>query len=69
VIKYNERSNHSINYIHTDWDYFNYLLESNINPSVLLKTADQLEREQRFMTAMQESAWKYTCYQYKAKGS
>jgi hypothetical protein len=30
---------------YTDWDYFNYLLECNINLSALLKTADQLEKE------------------------
>jgi Ribonuclease G/E len=46
---------------HTDGDYFNYLLESNINLSVLLKTADQLERElNAFTTAIQEAAWNST---------
>jgi adenylate cyclase len=41
----------------TDWDYFNHLLESNINLTVPLKTADQLERElNAFMTAIQEAA-------------
>jgi hypothetical protein len=45
----------------TDWDYFNYLLESNINLSVPLKTVDQLEREQNvFMTDIQEAAWNNT---------
>jgi hypothetical protein len=45
----------------TDWDYFNYLLESNINLSVPLKTADQLERElNAFMTAIPEAAWNST---------
>jgi hypothetical protein len=29
---------------HTDWDCFNYLLECNINLSVLLKTTDKLEK-------------------------
>jgi hypothetical protein len=39
----------------------NYLLESNINLSVLLKTADQLERElNAFMTIIQEAAWNST---------
>jgi hypothetical protein len=46
---------------HTDWDYFNYLLENNINLSALLKTADQLQRElNAFMTAIQEAAWNST---------
>jgi hypothetical protein len=46
---------------HTDWDYFNHLLESNINLTVPLKTADQLEREQNvFTTAIQEAAWNST---------
>jgi hypothetical protein len=46
---------------HTDCDYFNYLLESNINLSVLLKTADQLERElNAFTTAIREAAWNST---------
>jgi hypothetical protein len=46
---------------HSDWDYFNYLLESNINLSVQLKTADQLERElNAFTTATQEAAWNST---------
>jgi hypothetical protein len=46
---------------HTDWDYFNYLLESNINLSVLLKTADQLERKlNASTTAIQEAAWNST---------
>jgi hypothetical protein len=29
---------------HTDWDYFNYLLESNFNLSVMLKAANRLEK-------------------------
>jgi adenylate cyclase len=42
---------------HTDWDYFNRLLENNINLSVSLKTTDQLERELKaFTTAIQEAA-------------
>jgi hypothetical protein len=46
---------------HTDWDYINYLLESNINLSVPLKTADHLERElNAFTTAIQETAWNST---------
>jgi hypothetical protein len=46
---------------HTGWDYFNYLLENNINLSVQLKTADQLERElNAFTTAIQEAAWNGT---------
>jgi adenylate cyclase len=46
---------------HTDWDYFNHLLESNINLTVPPKTADQLERElNAFMTAIQEAAWNST---------
>jgi hypothetical protein len=46
---------------HTDWDYFNHLPESNINLSVPLKTADQLERERNaFTTAIQEAAWNST---------
>jgi hypothetical protein len=46
---------------HTDWDYFNYLLESNISLLVPLKIADQLERElNAFMTAIQEDAWNST---------
>jgi hypothetical protein len=46
---------------HTDWDYFNYLLESNTNLSVPLKTADQLERElNASMTVIQEAAWNNT---------
>jgi hypothetical protein len=46
---------------HTDWDYFNYLLESNINLSVPLKTAHQLERKlNAFMTAIHEAAWNST---------
>jgi hypothetical protein len=54
---------------HTDWDYFNYLLENNINLSVQIKTVDQLERElNAFRTAIQDAAW-YTCYQKKAKRS
>jgi hypothetical protein len=43
---------------HKDQDYFNHLLESNINLTVLLKTADQLERQlNAFATAIQEAAW------------
>jgi adenylate cyclase len=46
---------------HTDWDYFNYLLESNINLSVPLKTANQLERELNALTtAIQEAPWNST---------
>jgi hypothetical protein len=46
---------------HADWDYFNDLLEININISVPLKTADQLERElDAFTTAIQEAAWNST---------
>jgi hypothetical protein len=46
---------------HTDWDYFNHLLKSNINLSVPLKTADQLEWElNAFTTAIQEAAWNST---------
>jgi hypothetical protein len=46
---------------HTDWDYFNYILESNTNLSVPLKTADQLERElNAFTTVIQEAAWNST---------
>jgi hypothetical protein len=42
-------------------DYFNYLLENNINLSVPLKTADQLEREPNaFTTAIQKAAWNST---------
>jgi RNA polymerase-interacting CarD/CdnL/TRCF family regulator len=45
----------------TDWDCFNHLLESNINLSVPLKTADQLERElNAFTTAIQEVVWNST---------
>jgi hypothetical protein len=45
----------------TNWDYFNCLLESNINLSVSLKTADQLERElNAFIAAIQEAAWNST---------
>jgi hypothetical protein len=51
---------------HRDWDYFNYLLESNINLSLTLKTADQLERDlNAFTAAIQEAA----CYQNKSKMS
>ena len=46
---------------YTDWDYFNFLLENNINLSVPLKTIDQLENEvQQFTTAIQNAAWKST---------
>jgi hypothetical protein len=46
---------------HTDRDYFNHLLESDINLSVPLKTADELERElNAFTTAIQEAAWNST---------
>jgi hypothetical protein len=42
---------------HTDWNYFNSLPGSNINLSVPLKTADQLERELDTSTnAIQEAA-------------
>jgi hypothetical protein len=47
---------------HTDWDYFRYFLESNVNLSVPLKPADQLERElNAFTTAIQEGTWNSTC--------
>jgi hypothetical protein len=46
---------------HTDWDYFNYLLECNINLSVSRKTTDQLEKELKtFTSAIQEAAWNST---------
>jgi hypothetical protein len=46
---------------HTDRDYFNYLLESNIKLSVPLQTADQLKRElNAFTAAIQEIAWSST---------
>jgi RNA polymerase-interacting CarD/CdnL/TRCF family regulator len=48
-------------YFTTDWDYFNHLLESKINLTVPLKTADHLERElNAFTTAIQEAAWNST---------
>jgi hypothetical protein len=46
---------------HTDWDCFNYLLECNINLSLLLKTTDQLEKElNTFTTAIRGAAWDST---------
>jgi hypothetical protein len=46
---------------HRGWDYLNYLLQRNIEISVLLKTAAQLERElNAFTTAIQEAAWNST---------
>jgi hypothetical protein len=42
-------------------DYFNHLLERNINLRVTLKTADQLEKElNAFTTAIHEAAWNCT---------
>jgi hypothetical protein len=44
-----------------NWDYFNYLLEKNINLSVPRKTADQLEEELiAFTNVIQEAAWNST---------
>ena len=46
---------------YTDWDYFNFLLENNINLRVPLRTIGQLEEDvQQFTTAIQEAAWKST---------
>jgi hypothetical protein len=46
---------------HTDWEYFNYLLESSTDLTVPLKTVDQLEEELiAFTTAIQEAAWNST---------
>jgi hypothetical protein len=48
---------------HTEWDYFNFLLETKIDLSVPLKTIDQLEDElYYFTTAIQAAAWKSTPY-------
>jgi hypothetical protein len=44
---------------YTDWDYFSFLLETNIDLRVPLKTIDQLEDElYYFTTAIPEAAWK-----------
>jgi hypothetical protein len=46
---------------YTVLDYFNYLLESNINLSVPFKTADKLESELNAVTtAIQEAEWNGT---------
>jgi hypothetical protein len=46
---------------HTDWHYFNYLLDININLSVQHKTADQIEKElNAFKIPIQEVAWNST---------
>lgn len=43
---------------HTDWEYFNYLLESNIRLSVPLKTTHHIEEELNdFILAIQNAAW------------
>jgi hypothetical protein len=44
---------------YADWDYFDFLLETNIDLSVPLKAIDLLEDElYYFTTANQEAAWK-----------
>jgi hypothetical protein len=46
-----------VNYFH-QFTIFQLLVESNINLSVPLESADQLEKElNAFTTAMQEAAW------------
>jgi hypothetical protein len=46
---------------HNDNDYFNYLLETNINVRLPLKTSGELERELNALTsAIQEAAWNST---------
>jgi hypothetical protein len=46
---------------YTDWDYFSYLLETNIDLNVPLKTIDQIEDKlYYFTTVIQEAEWKST---------
>lgn len=53
--------NPTLTYKHTDWGYFNYLLENVIHISVSLKTMEQLKEElNAFTSDIRKAAWSST---------